>query len=94
MIQAGQRAQASLTESEIDRVLRKVAIPRHWHTELIKRGHVTRYYIQVHELEEIVSAVLYNVRQDMESALVGIFRDTCPDCGKPINYTDHKTCDL
>ena len=83
-----------LTEEQIERVLAGVAIPRHWHPEPIRRRGNTRYYIEVHELEEIVSAVLYNVRQDIELGLAGIFRDECPDCARIWKGNDHSDCDL
>lgn len=50
--------------------------------------------VEIQDLEEVVSAVMFNVRQDLDSALLGIFRDECPDCERPINLTDHANCDL
>ena len=83
-----------LTEDQIERVLEGVAIPRHWHPEPIKRGRSTRYYIEVHELDEIVGAVMANVRQDLALALAGIFRDECPECARTWGDHDHSDCDL
>lgn len=83
-----------LTEEQIERVLEEVTIPRHWHPEPIKRGGNTRHYIEVRELDEIVGAVMANVRHDLTLALAGIFRDECPECARTWGDHDHSDCDL
>lgn len=83
-----------LTEAQIDRALAEVAIPRHWHPEPIKRRGNTRYYIEAHELDEIVGAVMANVRHDLGLALMGIYRDECPECERTWKGNDHADCEL
>ena len=83
-----------LTEEQIERALEHVAIPRHWHPEPIKRRGNTRYYIEVREIDEIVGAVMANVRHDLALALAGIFRDECPECARTWGDHDHSDCDL
>ena len=83
-----------LTEDQIERVLEGVAIPRHWHTVMVKRGSRQMPMIEIQDLEEVVSAVMFNVRQDLDSALLGIFRDECPECARTWGDHDHSDCDL
>lgn len=85
---------AHLTKNQIARVLAEVAIPRHWHPVMVKRGSRQVPMIEIQDLEEVVSAVMFNVRQDLTNALAGIFRDECPDCARAWNGNDHSDCDL
>lgn len=84
----------TLNKQQIDRVLANVAIPRHWRPEPIKRRGLTRHYVEVEDLDEVVSAVLYNVREGLHLALLGVYRDECPGCGHRWEAASHDACDL
>lgn len=90
----GRLLSESLTKAQIDRVLSDVGIPRHWHPEPIKRRGLTRYYVEIEDLEEVVSATLYNIRNDLHLALLGVYRNECPECGHALEGGDHAQCDL
>lgn len=40
-----------ITREQVESALGRVAVPRHWHPEPIKRRGNTRWYIEVHETE-------------------------------------------
>ena len=61
-----------ITREQVESALGRVAVPRHWHPEPIKRRGNTRWYIEVQELEEIVSAVLYQVREELTGEFLGL----------------------
>ena len=84
----------TLNKQQIDRALANVAIPRHWHPEPIKRRGLTRYYVEAEDLDEVVSAILYNVREDLHLALLGVYRDECTACGHRWEAASHDACDL
>ena len=84
----------ALNKQQIDRVIGNVAIPRHWHPEPIRRRGLTRYYVEVEDLDDVVNAVIYNIREDLHLALLGVYRDECPECGHKWRAASHDECDL
>lgn len=68
----GRRVSERITREQVESALGRVAIPRRWHPEPIKRRGNTRWYIEVQELEEIVSAVLYQVREELTGEFLGL----------------------